>query len=478
MRRRGLERWLGGRGEFGVSFPLSGGKNIVFSGNWLIITRGYPEIINLSPEYIDLSPLDDTLASRVCESSSRGLFGVAEMQINLPDPPLGTGVPVFGNVVSDQEFQGVLPHGLFKMLVPDPRKLEGNLVKYNADLSAVANLRARVQRLVNGAKRRNVEPYAKYIISSVKTGEGFTPQIVLWSEKRLQVASDDGSGVAWALVPHEMRFVALDGDTQTTARNLADGLVPTLFDKQKIKIVIVHGIPEDQAQQIFADCNSQGVKVSTSMAIGLDNRDDATQLAKQIEKLIPGLTGRVNRQKRQLGGKDTDLITISALRAAVVCFVEGIGGVQYQTKNVDIAVEDQDRFRDAASMWFGAVVQALGDNLSPENRAATFAAAPAVWCAIGALGHDAYEDALDAIASSEFGGPELAALFSRLAQDKIATADWRRTDRWLALGAKKSSSGAITLGGPKETASLIYKAIKGEGERERADSSHSLPNIL
>ncbi|MGV7122557.1 DNA sulfur modification protein DndB [Sphingopyxis sp. 550A] len=386
------------------------------------------------------------------------------MQINLPDPPLGTGVPVFGNVVSENEFQGVLPHGLFKMLVPDPRKLEGNLVKYNADLSAVATLRSRVQRLVNGAKRRNVEPYAKYIINSVKTGEGFTPQIVLWSEKPIQVASDDGSGVAWALVPHEMRFVALDGDTQTTARNLADGMVPTLFDRQKIKIVIVHGIPEDQAQQIFADCNSQGVKVSTSMAIGLDNRDDATQLAKQIEKLVPPLSGRVNRQKRQLGSKDEDLITISALRAAVVCFVEGIGGVQYQTKNVEIPIEDQDRYRDAASMWFSAAVNAWGEALSPEHRASTFAAAPAVWCAVGALGHDAYQDALDRMGDSPLQGPELNATLASAAQQKIGSMDWQRNESWLALGAKQSSSGAITLGGPKETASLIYKALRGDSE--------------
>src|SRR5689334_13638460 len=79
------------------------------------------------------------------------------MRIELPDPPLGTGVPVFGNAVSSTEFQGVLTHGLFKNLVPDPRRLEGPLAKYNPDYSEVANLRARVQRLINGAKRRNVD---------------------------------------------------------------------------------------------------------------------------------------------------------------------------------------------------------------------------------------------------------------------------------------------------------------------------------
>ena len=389
--------------------------------------------------------------------------GFCFMQINLPDPPLGAGFPVFGNYVSDGEFQGVLTHGLFKMLVPDPRRLEGPLAKYNADLSEVANVRARVQRLINGAKRRNVEPYAKYMIQSVKAAEGFTPQIVLWSESPLRVEVDDGTGLAWALVPHEMRFVALDGDTQTTARNLADALTPGLFDKQKIKIVIVHGVREDQAQQIFADCNSQGVKVSTSMAIGLDNRDDATQLAKMIEKNVSEMTGRVNRQKRQLSSTDQDLLTISALRASVVCFVQGIGGVQYQTKNVDLGFEEQDQYRIAGALWYKAVVDALGGDLLPENRASTFAAAPAVWCAIGAIGHDVLtEIAGDGLVDFPEDVTGLEEAFTAAAQAKLGSMDWRRDDHWLSMGAKKSSSGAVTLGGPKETGSLIYKAMKGD----------------
>lgn len=382
------------------------------------------------------------------------------MQISLPDPPLSIGVPIFGNDVSEDEFQGVFTHGLFKNLVPDPRRLEGPLAKYNTDLSGVAAMRARVQRLVNGAKRRNVEPYAKYMIGVAKTGEGFTPQIVLWTDRKLHVERDQQTGLAWLLVPHELRFVALDGDTQTTARNVADGVAPGLFDKQRIKVVIKHGVPEDQAQQIFADCNSQGVKVSTSMAIGLDNRDDATQLAKQIEKDVPALTGRVNRQKRQLGGKDTDLVTISALRASVVCFVQGIGGVQFQTKNVDIDLDEQAEYRAAGALWYRAAVDAMGDALEPESRALTFAAAPSVWSAVGALGHDVLIEVLGEEPDWNVSADTLAQAFRAAADAKLRSVDWRRDDHWLPVGAKRSLSGAITLGGPKETASLIFKALK------------------
>jgi len=383
-----------------------------------------------------------------------------DMQVNLPDPPLHEGFPIFGNLVSTTEFQGVLTHGLFKALVPDPRRLEGHLAKYNPDLSGIAALRAKVQRLIAGAKRRNVEQYGRYMISMAKTGEGFTPQIVLYSERPLRVEMDGNTGFAWVLVPHELKFVAIDGDTQTTARNWADGLQPGLFDKEKIKVVIKHGTPVSEAEQIFADCNRLGVKVTTSLAIGMDNRDAATQLAKYVERQVPMLAGKVNRQKRQLGVQDQDIITISALRAAVVCFLEGVNGIQNQTKPIDIDDGHLDDLQLAAVAWFKAATAAINGALNPDERAKTFASAPAVWCAIGALGHDTFTE----LAGEEFDKSvtpsAMEHAFKALAEAKLATVDWARDRHWLAVGAKQSVSGAITLGGPKETGSLLHKALK------------------
>lgn len=382
------------------------------------------------------------------------------MQVNLPDPPLHEGFPVFGSVVSPTEFQGVLTHGLFKTLVPDPRRLEGQLAKYNPELSGTAALRAKVQRLVTGAKRKNVEQYARYMIEMVKTHEGFTPQIVLYTDKKLRVEADANSGFAWALVPHELKFVAIDGDTQTTARNLADGLEPGLFDKEKVKIVIKHDTPLHAAEQIFADCNRLGVKVTTSLAIGMDYRDDATQLAKFIERKVSALTDKVNRQKRQLSSTDPELVTISALRASVVCFIEGINGIQNQTKPVSIDEHVIDDIRRAAVTWFNAVVDALNGAITPEQRANTFASSPSVWCAIGAIGHDEYTKLAGDDFATSVPQAILDSAFRTLAARKIAVVDWSRGEHWLAVGAKKSQSGAITLGGPKETGSLVYKALR------------------
>ena len=241
-----------------------------------------------------------------------------------------------------------------------------------------------MNRLVTGAKKKNVVPYANYMIRMVKSGEGFTPQIVLWSQKRLRVESDPGTGLAWLLIPHGMKFVALDGDTQTTARHLAEAMETNVFEKQKVKIVVVHGVAEDVAQQIFSDCNSRGTKVITSMAIGFDNRDPATQLTKYIERHVPALTGQVNRTKRQLAKKDTtSLITMSAFRASVVCFVEGIGGVQHQTQAVEIDDSKLGVLQEAGVCWYDAVTSALNGALTSEERENNFVSAPAVWCALG-----------------------------------------------------------------------------------------------
>jgi len=382
------------------------------------------------------------------------------MQISLPDPPLHQGFPIFGNVVSETEFQGVVTHGLFKRLVPDPRRLESRLAKYNIDLSPIADLRAKVQRLITTAKRKNVDQYARYITNLAKTGEGFTPQIVIYCEKKLDVKEDQTTGLAWVLVPHELNFIAIDGDTQTTARNLADELQPGLLDKEKIKIVIKHGASVGTAEQIFADCNALGVKVNTAMAIGMDSRDDATQLAKYVENQVPTFAGKVNRQKRQLGLKDDYVLTISALRASVVCFLQGINGIQNQTKPVEVDEAHADDLRAFAVTWFTAATAAIDGALMPGERGTTFASSPAVWCAIGALGHDTFIELVGENFEKSFTTAAVDHALKAVAESKLARVKWTRGKHWLSVGAKQSASGAITLGGPKETGSLVHKALR------------------
>jgi hypothetical protein len=52
-----------------------------------------------------------------------------------------------------------------------------------------------------------------------------------------------------------------------------------------------------------------------------------------------------------------------------------------------------------------------------------------------------------------------------------AVGDWTRGEHWLAVSAKQSLSGAITLGGPKETGSLVYKALKDASLKTKAPAA-------
>jgi hypothetical protein len=282
-----------------------------------------------------------------------------------------------------------------------------------------------------------------------------------YSDKSLRVETDPNTGLGWLLVPHEIKFVPLDGGTQTRARHLADDLELGLLYKEKVKIVIKHGVSVSIAQQIFVDCKRVGGVVTTSMALGMDNRDDASQLVKLVEEQIPVLAGRVNRQKRQIGAKDEDIITISALRAAVVCFLEGISSIQAQDKPFHVDDTQSDELRAAAVQWFTAATAAMNGALMPEERANTFASAPAVWCAIGALGRDAFIEVSDAtLEKTVTPAAALRRAFKALAETRLAKVDWSRGNHWLSAGAKQTASGKITLGGPKETGSSVYKALK------------------
>ena len=169
-----------------------------------------------------------------------------------------------------------------------------------------------------------------------------------------------------------------------------------------------------------------------------------------------------------LGVNDTDVITISALRASVVCFLEGINGIQNQTKPVEI---DGNRVGDlqlATVMWYKAASNAIDGALTPEQQANTFASSPAVWCAIGALGHDAFTE----LAGEEFEKSVTPAAmehaFKALAESKLARVEWTRGPHWFSAGAKQIASGAITLGGPKETGSLVHKALRDSILLQRA----------
>ena len=377
------------------------------------------------------------------------------------DVPADEGRVIYGSVVSATEFQATLRPPLFRVLAPDPARLETKgLDVHNPELVGVAEMRRRVQRLIERAKKTNVPDYASYIREKARSGDGFTPQIVLWSPTVLHTVIDESTGLGAIVIPDEMRLIAIDGDTQTAARHLARREFADMPDSERIKVVILHGISIQAAQQVFHDANAKGVKVSTSLAIGFDNRDPVTRLVKLIEAQTPELAGRVNYQKRQLGKNDPEILTASALRTAVVCFIEGISGVVNQTNDVVMPAEAGALIEHAGLKWFQLIVKTLNGAL--DKRAATFATAPAVWAALGAYGNKVLHD----LAGNNFEKPVdptvLDAVFHR-SIELIRVVNWDRGEHWLGSGAKPGKKG-VTLGGPKEAGHLVYRALTAPEE--------------
>src|SRR5215467_3055344 len=90
---------------------------------------------------------------------------------------------IAGTAVDEHRFVGRVRASQLFQIAPDPRDTE-NKKKLDAshELQELRGIREEVQRLFEGAKKRNVGPYAEYI-AGLKGGEdGLTPPITLFSE--------------------------------------------------------------------------------------------------------------------------------------------------------------------------------------------------------------------------------------------------------------------------------------------------------
>jgi hypothetical protein len=129
--------------------------------------------------------------------------------------------------------------------------------------------------------------------------------------------------------------------------------------------------------------------------------------------------------------------------------------VQKQTESVALPAASAALIEQAALKWFGLVVKTLNGAL--EARAATFAAAPSVWGALGAIGNKALHE----VAGASFEKPVEPSVLDAVlaaAAEQIRSINWSRGDHWLGAGAKTAKTG-VTLGGPKEAGHLVFRAM-------------------
>jgi DGQHR domain-containing protein len=366
------------------------------------------------------------------------------MSVTTLDPTQGHVVP--GVAINEHQFVAAVPGAQLFQIVVDPRHTEDRkLTAEDPSLAAVRDIRAEVQRVFDGAKKRNVPDYAKYI-DSVHRGEpGLTPAIILWCRERL-ATEDRGAGASLLQIPYDAQIVAIDGETQLAARFEAARMNP-LTKGDRIAVMICHGRDADWARQAFHDVNTFGVRPNAALALGMDARDPLTSVARMVEAEVPFFKGRVNTSSRQLGKQDTEVITITALRSAVVTLAEGIGGVKHGAKPVYFDNATVETVRVAAVEWFTAVTSLLGPSI--EDRERKVAGAPPVFAAIGALGHELADI------------PDLATRQRRTEEllDKLRSVRWEKGAHWVGIAGKMTAAGKFSVGGTKEVAYQVYNAL-------------------
>src|SRR5262249_55439237 len=211
---------------------------------------------------------------------------------------------IAGTKIDDHRFLGRARAAQLFQFAPDPRDTE-NKKKLDAskETQDLFEVREEVQRLFEGAKKKNVGPYSEYIVGLHAGEDGHTPVITLYSEELLKVEErDDGTG--FIQVPWDLKLVAIDGETQLAARHEAASVKPDT-KQEFVPIYICHGHDQLWARQCFHDLNTLGVRPNAALSIGMDARDPITRVTREVERRVPFFTNRVNKTRRQLRANDT-----------------------------------------------------------------------------------------------------------------------------------------------------------------------------
>jgi len=345
-------------------------------------------------------------------------------------------------------------HQLFAV-ADDPRKAERDKdVEGDSDLEHLRAMRKEVQRFFVGAKARNVEPYARYVVNVVEGKiEGMTPAIILHSEQPLPIEKV-GRDFAYIQIPWGTTLVAMDGETQLAARFLAKQMSPQTAT-ENIPIMICHGRPLKWARQAFHDLNLLAVRPNATLGLSMDERDPITHVARLIESEVPFFRGRVNQVSRQLKKSDIEVVTITALRGACCTLAGGIGAIKYGSRPMPLEPDRRETVSQVAVDWFGSVADIIGPAI--ENREKCLASAPPILAAIGALGHPLVET----------DDNERAAAKARLL-DQLRLVRWEKGERWHGVAGKVTPKGTFSLGGTKEHAYQVYSALS-----DRNDAAYS-----
>ncbi|TWP49245.1 hypothetical protein FKR81_24315 [Lentzea tibetensis] len=376
--------------------------------------------------------------------------------------PWGEGVLLPCVPVDDHKLQTAMKVASLVQAVLDPTDLENpKITASDARKRMAQQVRGKVQRSVTGAKKSNVIAYGQYIL------EGFRRERELWDTPTMQLFREDsvelfklpdGNGVAFLLSPGDF-LVNTDGETQRMAWAWAAAREPEI-NNAKVAVTISHGRSVSWARQIFHDFNLLGVRPNVAVGISMDSSDVATRIARELEERSPVLKNRVMQTGRQLGQNSTELVTISALRSAVVTTLIGRTGLGLGSKPIGEKLQGIDEsvlLKHVLDVW-----KPLLEMLIPEfnRRNETVVSAPVIMAGLGVLAHQTLPNPPRSASTEQITSEDVQKLISQICWDRSARNEHGQPiSPWEGIAGKITPTGKFSIGGIKEYGHAVIEAL-------------------
>lgn len=394
---------------------------------------------------------------------------------------LDRGQPVRVIPVTPRLSLAAVPWQQLSMIVPDPRTAEDmKALQYASAVDrSQAEMRNQVQRMIQGTKKaENAASYARYIANGMRGlyGAGWaTPPFALWIPNTLEFVSRPGpfGDDFVAFLPFGLKGVLVDAETQHLAHVLLAenpetyGLSAERVNSRMVGVEIYHGIDITEARQIFHDRNLLGIIPNKTVALNSDSRDVATGLAHSVmdgivvqhpvTRAYTALRTVVSVNKRQLGARDIEWMTLSTLRSFVVTLLFGRSGFDLASSAVtpdDLPIRANGRkvTPGEATDECVEIARVLFDTVGHEfaRRAETVIASPAVLAALGAVGHRSLSwSPIPRRSQLEYSG-----LLKEVTWDRDSAV-------WDGIAGKTTASGQLSLaGGVKDNGSKTATALE------------------
>jgi DNA sulfur modification protein DndB len=294
-----------------------------------------------------------------------------------------------------------MPTSTLEVLTHDPRNLESDkFIELHPHLAALARHREEIQRPFKGQKKANVPKYRDYLIQNHEKAQngqyfGAVPTITLWTPENLEVREFEIAGTLGLKthilsVPHGVKLIAIDGETQLAARYEGAGLLANHI----ARVTIHYGKPVEWAIGAFVDLNTRMVAMNRELTISKSVDDVLTEIAKDLSHSHALLYQQIKETDTTILQGEHYWMTLGKLRLFVACVWRGKPGVAIGSRPIhesDFKEDDASkaRLREVCrSFW--DVVKSDGQPLIKafEHRRNTVIGTPAVIAALGAIAHE------------------------------------------------------------------------------------------